>query len=76
MVVGGREVHDGLKKGENKKKKGIRLMKRMKTTRQTLSPENGATEIYIELRGLNTGSKRISHTVTGPEALRSQCRFS
>lgn len=28
-------------------------------------PRERRAEIYIELRGLNTGSKRISHAVTG-----------
>jgi hypothetical protein len=71
-VHGGREVDYSLKE----KKKGIRWVEEDEKGAPNAPPKERGTGIYIELRGLNTGSKRISHTVTGPEALQSQCRFS
>jgi len=61
---------------KEQKEKGIRWVEEDENDAPNALPRKRGTEIYIELRGLNTGSKRISHTVTGPEALRSQCRFS
>ena len=59
-----------------KKNKGIRWAEEDENSAPDALPRERDAEIYNELCGLNTGSKRVSRKVTGPEALRSQCRFS
>jgi len=73
---GGMEVEKERKKERKKKTRVIKRVEEDENNAPDALPRERGTEIYIELRGLNTGSKRISHTVTGPEALRSQCRLS
>ena len=58
------------------RKKGIKWVEEDGNTAPDALPREHGAEIYIELRGRNTGSKRISHTVTGPEARPSQWRLS